>query len=111
MEIKGKVVNILEIVTGEGKNGQWKKGGFVIQTEGQYPKDIAIDLFNDVLDKCPKVGEVITAHVNIESREFNGKWYTNIGAWKLEGNSANPQSTQETQAPITGGAEPDDLPF
>lgn len=111
MEIKGKVVSILEVQTGEGKKGTWRKGGFVIETEGQYPKNIAIDLFNDILDKCPKVGDVVTSHLNIESREFNGKWYTNISAWKLEGNSANTQSTQGAPAPITGGAEPDDLPF
>lgn len=85
MNVKGKVVSILEVVTGEGKNGLWTKGGYVIETlDDKYPKKIAIDLFNDNLDNIPSVGEVVTSHLNIESREFNSKWYTNVGAWKID---------------------------
>ncbi len=109
MEIKGKVVSILDVQTGEGKNGTWKKGGYVIETEGQYPKQIAIDLFNDKLDSCPKVGEVVTSHINIESREFNGKYYTNVSAWKIEGSAST--NDVPAQQNIGAGAEPDDLPF
>lgn len=84
LEIKAKVVSILEVQTGESAKGTWNKGGYVIETNDKYPKKIAIDLFNDRLDDCPKVGEIVTSHLNVESREFNGKWYTNISAWKID---------------------------
>jgi len=110
LSIKGKVVAILEVATGEGKNGTWKKGGYVIETEGQYPKTVAIELFNDTLENhCPKVGEVVTSHLNITSREYNGKWYSNVGAWKVEKSDAS--NDAPPQQNIGGGAEPDDLPF
>jgi hypothetical protein len=99
MELKAKVVSILEVQTGEGKNGEWKKGGYVVETDGDYPKKVAIDLFNDKLDNCPKVGDIVTSHLNIESREFNGKWYTNVGAWRIDKGNDNetPKVDEESQ--------------
>jgi hypothetical protein len=110
MEIKGKVVSILEVQTGTSAKGEWRKGGYVIETlDDKYPKKIAIDLFNDNLDDCPTVGEVVKSYINIESREYNGKYYTNIGAWKIEKEGATQENNENT--PVNSGEETDDLPF
>ena len=86
MEIKGKVLQLLDIQTGEGKNGTWKKQDFVIETtDSKYPKKVCITVWGDKIDQFQlKDGEDVTASIEIESREFNGKWYTNVQAWRVQ---------------------------
>lgn len=83
--VKGKVVQILPQQIGESANGSWKKQEFVIETEGTYPKNICILGFKDMADQVAKLnnGEEVEVFVNIESREYNSKWYTDIKAWKI----------------------------
>jgi len=104
MEIKGKITHVLEPVTGTSEKGDWKKQTFVLLTEGEYPKQIAFDVFKDKIP-APKVNDIVSVSINLESREYSGKWYTNITAWKIETNvSAPPESSTE---PL----ETDPLPF
>ena len=85
MEITGKITNILPLQTGIGKSGnEWKKQEFIIQTEEAYPKSICLSLWGNTIDDKLKSEDKIKAFVDIESREFNGKWYTTIKAWKIE---------------------------
>jgi hypothetical protein len=88
MEIKGKINQILKPATGLSKAGnEWKKQEFVIETsEDQYPKQICFTLFNDKLNLLDglKPGIEVNVSFSVESREFNGKWYHNINAWKVE---------------------------
>jgi len=53
MEIKGKIIAILPMQTGEGKNGTWKSLDAVIETDGQYPKKVVFNLFGDKIDTYP----------------------------------------------------------
>lgn len=88
MTITGKVTKVLGTQSGTNKSGeQWQRGGFVIETEGQYPKKIAISTWGDVVNYSSKLkaGEKVTAHIDIESREYNDRWYTDVKAWKIEG--------------------------
>ena len=85
MELTGKITNILPIQSGMGKNGnEWKKQEIIIQTEEQYPKTICITLWGNTIDNKIKQDDKIKASIDIESREFNGKWYTTVKAWKIE---------------------------
>jgi hypothetical protein len=115
MELKGKVIQLLPLQTGQGKKGEWKKLGFVIETEGQYPKKIALSCWGDKVDSYQlRVGDVGTFHLDPESREHNGKWYTEIRVWKLDKHSSGPAVQQQkptTAEPFVGGADVDDLPF
>jgi hypothetical protein len=84
MEISGKVTQVLPLVTGEGKNGTWQKQQFVIETQSQYPKMVMMTLWGDKINQYNlSVGMMVTCSVEIESREFNGKWYTDVKAWKI----------------------------
>ncbi len=90
MEITGKLFDILEAQTGTSARGEWKKQDFVIETEEQYPKKVCISNWNDKVDiNSLNKGDVITLSVNLESREFNGKWYTDVKVWKLEKTAQN----------------------
>jgi len=126
MEIQGKIIKILALQSGESARGGWKKQEFIIETEGQYPKKICISLWGDKVDQNKlQEGEMITASINIESREYNERWYTEIKAWKIQKGSV--ATNTQTQATSTGNTPPpptmndmpatsdedfdDDLPF
>lgn len=126
MEIQGKIIKILPLQSGESARGGWKKQDFVIETPGQYPKKVCISLWGDKIDQANiQEGEDITASINVESREFNEKWYTEIRAWKVQkgmvAQTAAPvqaQSSGNTPPPPTASDMPaqadeieDDLPF
>ena len=102
MEVKGKVIAIAEVESGQSQKGEWKKQTFAIITDDKYPKKIAFEVWNDKLP-MPVIGEECTVHFNAESREHNGKWYTGLTAWKIE---------QEAPAvPVDDLPPTDDLPF
>ncbi len=91
MEITGKVIAKLPQQTGQGRNGSWVKQDFVIETPDQYPRKVCISLWGDKVKdlEAIQMGETVKASINVESREFNGKWYTDVRAWKLERQGAS----------------------
>jgi len=122
LEITGKVINVLAEQTGSGKNGTWVKQDFVIETNEQYPKKVCFSAWGDkaAAIKNLAMGTPVKVSFNVESREFNGKWYTDLRIWKIETGSAS-QSSPTTSAPFPGSqdeyapsSEPEganDLPF
>lgn len=83
MEIKGTITHVLESRTGSSANGDWTVQNWVLkENEGQYPKHISFEAFNKNWDL--KVGQEVTVQINLESREYQGKWYPSIKAWKVE---------------------------
>ena len=110
MEITGKVVQILELISGQGKNGEWKKQEFIMETQGQYPKKVCITLWGDNIDKFNvREGEEIKASIDVESREYNGRWYTDVKAWRVDRDAApQDENSSFVDSPME---EEDDLPF
>lgn len=86
MEIKGKIILALPEMTGVSKAGNtWKKREYVLETQETYPKKVHFDFFGERADQYPlSVGDDITLSFDIESREYNGRWYTSIRGWKAE---------------------------
>lgn len=87
LEISGKVSQILPLETGEGKNGPWKKQFFIIEfMDGNYPKKLSISAWGDKTDALRSLqpGMDVKVSFNVESREYNGRWYTDVKVWKLE---------------------------
>ena len=85
LKITGEVTKVLEEETGEGRNGTWRKQAFILKTPGDYPKEICIIQWGDSIDKfAVQSGETITTYIDIQSREYNGRWYTDVKAWKIE---------------------------
>lgn len=117
LEITGKVASIGQRLSGEGRNGAWVKQELIIETEEQYPKKVCLLCWGDRADEAKAFtpGEKIKAGINIESREFNGKWYTDIKAWKLERiGSAQSAPSEEPPYPQdydSNTSMEDDLPF
>jgi len=115
MEIKGIITKILDVQSGQGNNGAWQKQDILITYGDKYPKSVAVTCFGKLVDSVEQLteGMEITAHVNPESREYNGKYFTNINAWKLDfvgGKNVAPKKPKEMEA-VTDEEELSDLPF
>ena len=117
MEIKGKLVKMLPLQTGQGRNGEWKKQEFVIELEGTYPRKVCISAWGDKVNIGSLVeGAILNVSFDVESREFNGKWYTNLTAWKVETVGDNlqdvpPMPPMESYQSDMDIPMKDDLPF
>lgn len=86
MKLTGKIVQLLPIQEGQGKKGAWHKQEFILELPGQYPKKVCLALWGEekINNYDLQVGLEVTAHVELESREHNGRWYTEAKAWKIE---------------------------
>ena len=86
MQLIAKLTQLLPLQTGSGKNGEWKKQDIIVETEGQFPKKICISIWGDKInDNSLQIGKKLKIEFDVESREYNNKWYTDVKAWKIEG--------------------------
>ena len=114
MQLTAKLIQILPLQTGNGKNGTWKKQDIIVETSDQYPKKICVSVWGDKADaSLLKIGNTLTISFDVESREFNGRWYTDVKAWKLEsaGNSLAAPAPGPEDIPDSFSEEESDLPF
>lgn len=116
MEIKGRVIANLGVQKGISKAGkEWQKTTVIIEYGDQYPKKIALDNMKNADNfGSLAIGTEGAFHIEVESREFNGRWYTSVNCWKWETSQpiaqAAPQQPQHVQeAPST--TSDDDFPF
>ena len=104
----------------------WKKQEYVLEAEEQYPRKVCFNLFGDKVDQYPAaIGDDVTVSFDLESREFNGRWYTDVRAWKIEKSAAAVQGVPDMPpmanevppfppaqaAPDLAPSPTDDLPF
>ncbi len=105
-EINGKFKTLGEYADGESTRGKWAKQIFVVTTEGKYPKDVSFEAWNEKTSevKAYTVGQDLKVSYNLESREYNGKWYLTAKAWKIGVNGTPPPKNQQSE-------DPEDMPF
>ena len=99
MEIVGKVIQVLPLQQGTStrSGNPWTLKTFILETQdGNYPRRVAIEVFGDqrIADNPAEVDQVVTVSFDLESREFNGRWYTSVRAWKIL------QGVQTQAAPV-----------
>lgn len=130
MEITGKITHALELRSGTSTRtgNEWKSQSFVIETHEQYPRRCVFDVFGEdrLREFNIQVGEEMTVSFDIDAREYNGRWFNSVRAWKVERTPAGASAygapvapapvadtptypTAPAPAPEEGGA--DDLPF
>ena len=82
MEITGTLTKVLEEARGESARGPWVRGGFVIETVNDtYPRMVAFTCFGEeriAMIKGIAVGTQVTVTFAPESREFQGRYYTDL---------------------------------
>ena len=116
LSVKGKLSRKLSVESGTSKAGkEWKKQSFLVDTGAQYNPEICFQLFGE--DKIEILnhhneGDQVEVSFNLSSKEFNGRYFHNIDAWRIEniadGGSNAMEDAPEFNAPAT---EEDDLPF
>ncbi len=113
MDLSGKIVSQLPEVGGNSKTGNaWRKQEFILETGGQYPKKVCVSLWGDKIDQFGlKVGEQVTMGIDVESREYNGRWYTEVKAYKVDRTAGGGSTTVPEVDTFYSESEEDKLPF
>lgn len=115
MQFTARLIQVLPLQKGTGKNGEWKKQDIIVETDGQYPKKVCISIWGDKIDNnLLQTGNQLNISFDVESREYNGRWYTDVKAWKVElaGAAASAPSSAGDEfhdTPLSSSDE--DLPF
>ncbi len=130
MEIQGTVFRIMPETRGTSARGEWQRQEVIFEMmDGQYARKVAVTFFNKPADvQTLKEGSSYNVSINIESREYNGRWYTDVRAWRvLPADAAAPAPAAPTARPYSAAPRPqaaaptqsapssaddvDDLPF
>ena len=109
MEIVGKIIQVLPAQEGVGRNGNpWKVQPYVLETLDQYPRKVHFEVFGEerIKQNPCDIDQLVTVSFDIESREFNGRWYTSIRAWRIQQGDTTQQAAaaQPAAAPIPAAA-------
>jgi hypothetical protein len=122
MQVEGKLIEKLNLQSGTGRNGEWRKQDFILETADRFPKKICVTAWSEMvneLDTC-KIGDQLKVDIDLASREYNGRWYTDVKAWRISAESQAGGSGSAAGAapappvpeePIENLNEEDDLPF
>jgi len=116
MEIVGKIIQKLPLQSGESKSSgkPWQVQSYVLETQEQYPRKVCFEIFGEqrIKDNPCEIDDLVTVSFDIESREFNGRWFTSIRAWKVaqgdttQGAQAAPVAAAPAQAAPAPAAQP-----
>lgn len=77
----GKVIKVEPVVEGTNEKGDWLIQVFVIMTQGDHPNPVAFRTFSKeraAVIQSLRIGETVLVEYKPESREFNGKWFTDL---------------------------------
>lgn len=101
MDFEGTVVTVLPVVKGTNARGEWIKQEVIFEQPGEFNRKICVGFWGDKAAEAGTLrpGEVVNISANVESREFNGRWYTDVRAWRMT-----------RKAPAAATPAPDALP-
>lgn len=105
MKMSGKIIATLQPKKGVSQKGEWVSQEYVLETNEQYPKKMCFEVYGkDKIEKFAiKIGEEMEVFINIDAREYNGKWYNTIRAWNVkrpysqENNNQGAQTNNEAK--------------
>ena len=104
MEIQGKVIAVLPERSGVSARGEWKSQTYVIETQEQYPKKMAFDVFG--ADRIASFGihsgEVVNVSFDIDAHEYQGRYFNQIRAWNVT--KVSQQAAQQAMASSANAA-------
>lgn len=128
LELEGRVASLLPEQSGNGARGEWFRAGFIIRTEGEYPRNVCFEVLGrerwERVRQYLREGGLVKVSFDVSSREWNGKWFTSLTAFSVFSKEseiggqpqtgANTQNTQSNAQPQTAPQsqeESDPLPF
>jgi hypothetical protein len=125
MEITGRIIQKLGLQEGTSAKGGWKKQDFIVETSEKFPKKVCVSAWTEKVDDLNRynINDEVKLSVNLESREYNGRWYTDVRFWKIEaagaasGNAPSDANKSNPAPPVfedmgsSNNDSNDDLPF
>jgi hypothetical protein len=123
LELTATLIQVMPEVTGQGQKGPWIKQEFIVETSNdRFPRKICFSLWGEKTSalKDLKPGMPVKVYFNLESREYQGRWYTEARAWQISpasqpaASSAPAAATPPSAVPSPADefpSESDDLPF
>ena len=113
MDITGRLIKILPEVRGESARGPWVRGGFVIETEDAYPRQVAFTLFGEdriaMVTGLPMNAQVVVTF-SPESREYQERWYTDLRCIRVVPVGSTPAAAGTPVAAPAATPAPDPAP-
>lgn len=128
LELEGRIIRKLTVQSGTSARGAWSKQEFILEyQEGSYPSQVCLNVWGEdkvrELDKY-QVGDKVKVSFNLSAREYNGRWFNDIRAWRIEPAGAAPAASHPqtsaavqpvapppTEVPAYTSIDEDDLPF
>lgn len=108
MEFEGVVYKIMPVTRGTSARGEWQRQDVVFEVPSEFSRKICVTFFNKESDVAKlREGETYLVSVNVESREYNGRWYTDVRAWRVQPR----QQPQPQQPPMDNAPLPTDFPM
>ena len=106
MEIQGKVIAVLPERSGTSQRGEWRSQTYVIETQEQYPKKMAFDVFGGdrIVNFGIHLGEVINVSFDIDAHEYQGRYFNQIRAWNVT--KVSQQAAAQASAGVAQPAAP-----
>lgn len=87
LELEGRVASLLPEQSGNGARGEWFRAGFVIKTEGEYPRNVCFEVLGrerwERMRQYLREGSLVKVSFDVSSREWNGKWFTSLTAFSV----------------------------
>jgi len=116
-DLTGKIKVVKEAQT-FGAKGFTKREFVVTVEDGKYPQDIALECVQDktkLLDGL-KEGQLVTVTFDIRGREYNGRYFNNLQAWRIKAEENGSSSADDDRPPVPTDADApaefdDDIPF
>ena len=114
LELEGRIIRKLNVQTGVSARGNWSKQEFIVEyQEGSFPTQACFNVWGE--DKVKdmerfQIGDQVKVSLNTNSREYNGRWYTDLRAWRIEASSGQAQAGYPAQQPPVQGAAPAGAP-
>ena len=103
MEIVGKIIQVLPAQEGVSKStgNPWKIQSYILETLEQYPRKVCFEIFGEdrIKNNPCEIDQIVTVSFDIESREFNGRWYTSIRAWRVQQGDTTANAATQPEVP------------
>ena len=85
MKLQAKLIEKTAPVSGTSNNGSWTKQDIVVETDGEYKKQVCFSVWGNKIDLGQfKLNETIDISFELQSRCYNNKWYTEARAWRID---------------------------
>jgi hypothetical protein len=108
LELEGRVASLLPEQSGNGARGEWFRAGFIIRTEGEYPRNVCFEVLGrerwERMRQYLREGGLVKVSFDVSSREWNNRWFTSLTAFSVfskesEIGQSGTQSVQQSAAP------------